>query len=790
MKFKTNLLQKVMECNDLTDDEMTYFRFRWVQCQLDYLKGLKRDCARRTALNSLPSGLTSTYLRVLERISRIEDDWIIARTALTWLVYCEGDLTVSQLATAAAIDPDIEFDNERRLDDTGQILGICSCLIKKSPAREIVSLAHLSVREFLTTQTFPDGTKNAYFVSEQDGNLLLSRACFSYLSSRYFELDQQGPPRTRPIGDDFFNYAVCCWRQHVLKSSMDERLLRPIIGFFKTGKHQTWLKEWHRQEKSQRAGLYSSFYGGISSLQAIIQADVLPPCSPPPPLYVAVTLQYPQVTRMLLNENHDPNECGGYLDYPLFAAIQNENLEDVVTLLAAKANPNATRGDGQTPLHIAASFWLKDIVKALLSSGAKVCAKTSNGKTPLVMALELSPALGDFTLRRKDHRVADVDLDLIECLLIDPGFYGVRETTPLHVAVEEIQFEVVKYIFLKQWNVHLNVPDENGNTPLHLAARSSCAEMAEWLINHGAVKTLSNDQGWTPLHIAVWEQDLKMIETLEGTVFKFHSPQETSASHLFMYEREEMWRNTDSPSSLRWLKTDAQESLIMSTRRSKSIPDHYHLILLSDFIQRYPSDYLYTAFLGACLLRLGHEIAGMDAHELSLSCNPRNLGAVSVKDLFHGIPCNGCSKEIRGELYKCHICWRSYCAECPDPCGTNDCRKHVLKNSLPRNEWRKRRFSSKQTQAEPEMSAENHGCAFRELSQVGASTSTALEGHIAKDSDNLVDILKLNEPKEVDNFLDGGNVVPTPSSRKRRVFRRRKRVIFKYSSQYTNVRFH
>ena len=247
---------------------------------------------------------------------------------------------------------------------------------------------------------------------------------------------------------------------------------------------------------------------------------------------------------MLLNENQDPNERGGYLDYPLFAAIQNANQEDVVTLLAAGANPNVTRGDDQTPLHIAASFWLKDIVKALVNSGAKVCAKTRTGKTPLVMALELSPALGDFTLRRTDHRVADVDLDLIECLLVDPAFYGARDTTPLHVAVKEIQFEAVKFIIRRQGNVHLNVPDENGNTPLHLAARSTCAEMAEWLVNYGAVKTLPNDQGWTPLHIAVWEQDLKMIETLEGTIFKFEPPQETSASHLFSYGRDEIWRNT------------------------------------------------------------------------------------------------------------------------------------------------------------------------------------------------------------------------------------------------------
>ena len=58
----------------------------------------------------------------------------------------------------------------------------------------------------------------------------------------------------------------------------------------------------------------------------------------------------------------------------------------------------------------------------------------------------------------------------------------------------------------------------------------------------------------------------------------------------------------------------------------------------------------------------------------------------------------------------------------------------------------------KQAQAEREMSAENDGSAFWELSHVGVSIGTVIGDHIAEDSGNLVDIPKFNALNETDNF--------------------------------------
>jgi ankyrin repeat protein len=689
------------------------------------------------------------------------DNISLARRALTWLVYCKGDMTVSQLATAAAIDPDLEFDDESRLDEDSKILEICSCLIKKSPDKEIVSLAHLSVREFLTTQTLPDGGTNAYFISEPNGNLLISKACFSYLSSKYFELNPNHSTSLRPSEDRFFVYAVHQWREHVSKLSTDGRLLQSIIRFFKTGKDRTWLSEWQRQEKSERVGLYTNFYGGLHSLGLSSQIGVPVSClAPPTPLYVAVTMRYPEVMTMLLDEGQDPNERGGYLDYPLFAAIENKDLKLVTMLLEADANPNITRGDQETPLHIAASFWLKDIVNVLIKFGAEVHAKTKTRKTPLTMALELSPAPGGFTLRREGHRVADIDFDLVECLLIGPDFYSAGETTPLHVAVEEIQYEAVKYILEKQRKAHLNLGDENGNTPLHLAARSSCAEMAAYLVNAGATKTVFNDQGWTPLHIAVWEKDLMMIETLDGASFNFTIPYGPGLGVYWSSCPLDMWRNNASASSLRFEKVNAQESIFESPDRKKRLPDKGLWHILSYFMGHYPFDHLYIAFMGACLFRLGAEVDGMDAHELSLSRNLRNVGAASVNDLFHGILCSTCFREIHGELFQCQICWRSYCGGCPNPSRKPDCRKHVLQTTLPREEWRKKHLRGEQDNGETGTLRKDNGTSISAVSYTVAAKDSEVQEDKVEDSDDSKDSKNTGEPEDNESLGEYKTLCP------------------------------
>jgi hypothetical protein len=88
-------------------------RFRWVQCQLDYIQSLRRESARREALKSLPPGLPETYQQILDRTGQASpDDFITAQNVLKWLVFGEGRLTLEDLHVAIAIDPEDECMDE------------------------------------------------------------------------------------------------------------------------------------------------------------------------------------------------------------------------------------------------------------------------------------------------------------------------------------------------------------------------------------------------------------------------------------------------------------------------------------------------------------------------------------------------------------------------------------------------------------------------------------------------------------------------------------------------------
>src|ERR1700734_848799 len=123
------------------------YRFRWVQCQLDYIQNLRCDFDRREAIMSLPPGLPETYRQIMQRIGGFPDDLKFARRALMWLAFCKRPLTLRELVIAIAIDPeDDEFDDSRILDHDEQILEICGPLIKLETRTNIVELSHFSVR--------------------------------------------------------------------------------------------------------------------------------------------------------------------------------------------------------------------------------------------------------------------------------------------------------------------------------------------------------------------------------------------------------------------------------------------------------------------------------------------------------------------------------------------------------------------------------------------------------------------------------------------------------------------
>jgi ankyrin repeat domain-containing protein 50 len=123
-------------------------RFRWAQCQIDWLVLQRTRRGIIEALRKLPDGLYATYDRILEKIdSEGEETASIAQRALRWLVGSIHPLRLSQIAEAIKIEPgrhDLNEDYELPADVI--IVEVLSSLVQYDPENDSISLSHFSVQ--------------------------------------------------------------------------------------------------------------------------------------------------------------------------------------------------------------------------------------------------------------------------------------------------------------------------------------------------------------------------------------------------------------------------------------------------------------------------------------------------------------------------------------------------------------------------------------------------------------------------------------------------------------------
>jgi ankyrin repeat protein len=184
---------------------------------------------------------------------------------------------------------------------------------------------------------------------------------------------------------------------------------------------------------------------------------------------------------------------------------------------------NGYNNQGRTPLHCAAGspYIGRDaLCSYLIDHGAWLEAPDYENNTPLLEAT------------RKGH------LDSTEMLLTrqaDQGKRDVRGRTPLQVAVDEGNLEVMRALCLAAQNdnrtgnvegtgtitrpaiwggTHVNVRDEDGCSPLHDCASNGHVEMARSLLEYGGDIDAQDAEGYTPLIYAVAAEQTEMVNLL------------------------------------------------------------------------------------------------------------------------------------------------------------------------------------------------------------------------------------------------------------------------------------
>lgn len=202
---------------------------------------------------------------------------------------------------------------------------------------------------------------------------------------------------------------------------------------------------------------------------------------------------------------------------------------DVISFLLkndSEIDVNAADINGNTPLHLAAKSGNHNAAKALLASGrVQIKCRNNDGFTALVRANTESvfqiilEATGDdfFARDNSDCTVlhhAAMENELFQVTLLEKkvGITLIGEhindtdqegRTPLHIAAAEGRSEIVEY-FLDTELINVNATKRNGNTPLHEAVLGGHIAVIKLLLSAKDIDVnAKNNDGSTPLHLAV-----------------------------------------------------------------------------------------------------------------------------------------------------------------------------------------------------------------------------------------------------------------------------------------------
>src|SRR5271170_441970 len=212
-------------------------------------------------------------------------------------------MRLNELAVAAVVDPEIQFNEAMRLTTDDDILEICGSFIKGSRGNSRIEFAHFSVHEFLTSAVMPDNSPNEYYVDKESANILMLKSCFSYLRSslpvslpRMFEVERI---------DRFSVHASLTWPIFAQRHPNSSQQVYEFL-------HSDFFSSW--SSICQASSWCPEFI--VKSRMSSTQRNSV---SAPNPLYVAVSLSLPSVVKMILDKGASPNQEGGLLFYPIFA---------------------------------------------------------------------------------------------------------------------------------------------------------------------------------------------------------------------------------------------------------------------------------------------------------------------------------------------------------------------------------------------------------------------------------------------------------------------------------------
>jgi ankyrin repeat protein len=305
------------------------------------------------ALAGLPPDLDQTYERIL---GTIDGDYSpYALRILQWVAFSIRPLFIDEVAEVVAIDPkrDPAFDCDEVLEDPLEVLNICSSLVTmvvdQGSPRQVVELAHYSVKEYLVSDRICTGKAAMYSMREDTSHDSIAASCLGYL----LQLPEPslGLKFLRPCG--LAGYSTPYWPSHVEKAGERSKGTTEAIIRLLDEKEVAYIN-WvilyeHRQPGPDHKDI-------------------------PEPLYYAASFGLIDVVKLLLDKGANVNAQKGIDNNgsALYAASYRGHEATVKLLLDKGAMPPANCEDIYEPLHAASQNGHEAVVKLLLNKFADI----------------------------------------------------------------------------------------------------------------------------------------------------------------------------------------------------------------------------------------------------------------------------------------------------------------------------------------------------------------------------------------------------------------------------------
>jgi ankyrin repeat protein len=228
------------------------------------------------------------------------------------------------------------------------------------------------------------------------------------------------------------------------------------------------------------------------------------------PIHLAIKNDNELFVQKLIVCGADINFLDRNEESSMHLAVRSENKNLIDILIENKADLERKNKDGDMPLHLAIKSGDYSIAELLIRRGANVLVQNSEGNTALHLLVSVIVENFQKSGPYKDHS------RLIYLLLKGKkGILNIKNNdgdTPLHLAVKLQDYSLSMHFVQNGCNI--DEKNVDGDTPLHLAVRGNSLTLLKFFIENKCKINEKNNLGETPLDIAKSMKNTLLIQSL------------------------------------------------------------------------------------------------------------------------------------------------------------------------------------------------------------------------------------------------------------------------------------